>query len=311
MLVAERQTAGRGRRDRAWDAPPRSGLAVSVLLRPTVAARAWGWLPLLAGLAVAGPLAAHVRPRPRAEVAQRRAGRGERKLAGLLAEVVDDAVVVGLGLNVSLRADELPVPTATSLALEGSAVVDRDPVLRAVLRDLAGGTAPSRRAGGDAARAAWPTPTGTSARPSAGRCGSSCPATALCRGRRSTSTAPAGWWSAPSRRHDDTRRRRRRPRACWRPSLAPSTTVTGIPKRLLADDEEVVMALRPHWKEMVWPVVVLLVVSPAGDLPSPRCSPRAAPRPLAAARDRGDRRCSSCCGSPCGRSSSGSPRRTS
>jgi uncharacterized membrane protein YdbT with pleckstrin-like domain len=38
--------------------------------------------------------------------------------------------------------------------------------------------------------------------------------------------------------------------------------VTGIPNRLLADDEEVVMALRPHWKEMVWPVVVLLVVSP-------------------------------------------------
>ena len=38
--------------------------------------------------------------------------------------------------------------------------------------------------------------------------------------------------------------------------------MTGIPKRLLADDEEVVMALRPHWKEMVWPVVVLLVVSP-------------------------------------------------
>ena len=38
--------------------------------------------------------------------------------------------------------------------------------------------------------------------------------------------------------------------------------VTGIPKRLLGDDEEVVMAMRPHWKEMVWPVLVLLVVSP-------------------------------------------------
>jgi uncharacterized membrane protein YdbT with pleckstrin-like domain len=38
--------------------------------------------------------------------------------------------------------------------------------------------------------------------------------------------------------------------------------VTGIPKRLLADDEEVVMALRPHWKEMVGPVLVLLVTSP-------------------------------------------------
>lgn len=38
--------------------------------------------------------------------------------------------------------------------------------------------------------------------------------------------------------------------------------MTGIPKRLLADDEEVVMALRPHWKEMVGPVLVLLVTSP-------------------------------------------------
>ena len=38
--------------------------------------------------------------------------------------------------------------------------------------------------------------------------------------------------------------------------------MTGIPKRLLADDEEVVMALRPHWKEMVGPVLVLLITSP-------------------------------------------------
>ena len=38
--------------------------------------------------------------------------------------------------------------------------------------------------------------------------------------------------------------------------------VTGIPQRLLGDDEHVVMALRPHWKELVWPTIVLLVVSP-------------------------------------------------
>ena len=62
---------------------------------------------------------------------------GERKVAGLLAEVVGDAVVLGVGLNVSLREEELPVPTATSLRLAGSEVVDREPVLRAVLRDLA------------------------------------------------------------------------------------------------------------------------------------------------------------------------------
>jgi uncharacterized membrane protein YdbT with pleckstrin-like domain len=38
--------------------------------------------------------------------------------------------------------------------------------------------------------------------------------------------------------------------------------VVGIPKRLLGDDEDVVMAMRPHWKEMVGPALVLLVVSP-------------------------------------------------
>ncbi len=77
---------------------------------------------------------------------------GERKLAGLLAEVVDDAVVVGIGLNVSLRSDELPVPTATSLAIEASKVTDREPVLRAVLRDLDRRYRALVAAGGDAQR---------------------------------------------------------------------------------------------------------------------------------------------------------------
>jgi BirA family transcriptional regulator, biotin operon repressor / biotin---[acetyl-CoA-carboxylase] ligase len=61
---------------------------------------------------------------------------GERKLGGILAERVAGAVVIGIGLNVSLRADELPTPNATSLALEG-APADRDPILRAILRELA------------------------------------------------------------------------------------------------------------------------------------------------------------------------------
>jgi len=38
--------------------------------------------------------------------------------------------------------------------------------------------------------------------------------------------------------------------------------MTGIPARLLGEDEHVVMAMRPHWKELVWPALVLLVVSP-------------------------------------------------
>jgi BirA family biotin operon repressor/biotin-[acetyl-CoA-carboxylase] ligase len=137
VVVAEHQMAGRGRSGRTWTSPPRAGLTFSVLLRPPPATRAaWGWLPLLAGVAVVTPLA-------------RLSGLdlglkwpndvlvGDRKLAGLLAEVSGDAVVLGVGLNVSLREDELPDPAATSLRLAGSEVSDREPVLRAVLRELA------------------------------------------------------------------------------------------------------------------------------------------------------------------------------
>ena len=106
-----------------------------MLLRPTFPSAGWGWLPLLAGLAVATPLTTlsevDVRLKWPNDVLV-----GERKLGGILTEVVGTGVVVGIGLNISLRADELPVPTATSLAIEGSAVVDRDPLLRAVLREL-------------------------------------------------------------------------------------------------------------------------------------------------------------------------------
>src|SRR5262245_26488892 len=53
IVVAEQQVAGRGRRDRTWVSPARAGLTVSVLLRPDgVPSRQWGWLPLLAGVAL-------------------------------------------------------------------------------------------------------------------------------------------------------------------------------------------------------------------------------------------------------------------
>ena len=77
----------------------------------------------------------------------------DRKVAGLLAEVVGDAVVIGIGINVSVHADELPVPSATSLHIVESAVVDREPVLRAVLRDLAKRYVAWLAVSGDAERA--------------------------------------------------------------------------------------------------------------------------------------------------------------
>jgi BirA family biotin operon repressor/biotin-[acetyl-CoA-carboxylase] ligase len=152
VLVAEEQTAGRGRLDRSWSAPPRSGLFFSLLFRPPVPAGQWGWLPLLAGVATATALsrAAGV------DTALKwpndllvHVGGEERKAGGILAERVGDAVVVGIGLNVSLRADELPVPAAGSLALAGAAVTDRDPLLRAVLRSVAQWYGDWCAAGGD------------------------------------------------------------------------------------------------------------------------------------------------------------------
>jgi BirA family transcriptional regulator, biotin operon repressor / biotin---[acetyl-CoA-carboxylase] ligase len=137
VMLAEEQTAGRGRAGRTWRAPARSGLALSVLLRPPLPRESWGWLPLLAGVSVTAAL----REPSGLDLGLKWPNDvlvdGERKLAGVLAEVVEDAVVLGLGLNVSLRRAELPVPTATSLALEGSEMLDRDPVVRAVLRELA------------------------------------------------------------------------------------------------------------------------------------------------------------------------------
>ncbi|WP_369181611.1 biotin--[acetyl-CoA-carboxylase] ligase [Streptomyces mutabilis] len=154
VLVAEEQTAARGRLDRQWSAPPRSGLFFSVLLRPAeVPVQRWGWLPLLTGVAVATGLSRVAG----VDTALKwpndllvTVGDEERKAGGILAERAgDDGVVIGVGINVSLRADELPVPRAGSLALAGAANTDRDPLLRGVLRSLEDWYGRWRKAEGD------------------------------------------------------------------------------------------------------------------------------------------------------------------
>lgn len=143
VLVAEEQSAGRGRLDRRWSAPPRSGLFFSVLVKPgehEVPVERWGWLPLLTGVAVATALSASAG----VDTALKwpndllvTVDGEERKAGGILAEAAGaGGVVIGVGLNVSLRAEELPVPTAGSLALAGAKVLDREPLLRAVLRSF-------------------------------------------------------------------------------------------------------------------------------------------------------------------------------
>lgn len=136
VLVAEHQDQGRGRLDRTWISPPRAGLTFSVLWRPLVDPVRWGWLSPLVGLAVAEAVSATAMVDVRLKWPNDLLVE-ERKLAGVLAERVGEAVVVGVGLNVSLHADELVGPVATSLLVEDAACTDRDPLLRAVLRRVA------------------------------------------------------------------------------------------------------------------------------------------------------------------------------
>jgi BirA family biotin operon repressor/biotin-[acetyl-CoA-carboxylase] ligase len=140
VVVAEHQTAGRGRMDRVWETPDRAALTVSFVVDPGIEVGSWPWLPLLTGIAAA-------------EAVRRSAGVdaelkwpndvlvGDRKLAGILAERVERpgaaAAVIGIGINVSQERAELPIEAATSLALEGGDT-DRTGLLLALGEELAG-----------------------------------------------------------------------------------------------------------------------------------------------------------------------------
>lgn len=156
VLVAEEQSAGKGRLGRTWTAPARSGLFVSILVRPESPAATWTWLPLLAGLAaregVARASRLEIGLKWPNDLVVAEGELADRKLGGILCETVPDAsgVVVGIGINVTLREDELPVPTACSLALAGAESTDRDTLLRALLRSFGDWYSRWSQAGGDA-----------------------------------------------------------------------------------------------------------------------------------------------------------------
>lgn len=128
VLVSDHQSTGRGRFQRVWQAPPGLSVAVSVLVRVHRPLSEWPWLSLLTGMAVreaVGATGADCQLKwPNDVLAV-----DGRKLCGILSERVDTpdgpAAVIGFGINTALRADQVPVPTATSLAMLG---VDPDPV---------------------------------------------------------------------------------------------------------------------------------------------------------------------------------------
>jgi BirA family biotin operon repressor/biotin-[acetyl-CoA-carboxylase] ligase len=140
VLIAEHQTAGRGRHGRGWSASPHAQITMSVGVSVVdVPVDGWGWLPLATGVAVVDAVAPSLPTGlqvglkwPNDVLAN------DGKLAGILAEVARPVVVIGLGLNVTQAPEETDGPGATSLFDLGVSAPDRDQLVSAVLRELGG-----------------------------------------------------------------------------------------------------------------------------------------------------------------------------
>jgi BirA family biotin operon repressor/biotin-[acetyl-CoA-carboxylase] ligase len=137
VVVADHQSAGRGRMARQWEAPPAASVAVSVVL--PMAGAEWGWLPLLTGMAMAQALEQVAGVPARLKWPNDVLVDGA-KICGVLCEMVtaENLVVAGAGANVDQSREELPVDTATSLRLCGVTGVRREDLLVAHLTGLAG-----------------------------------------------------------------------------------------------------------------------------------------------------------------------------
>jgi BirA family transcriptional regulator, biotin operon repressor / biotin---[acetyl-CoA-carboxylase] ligase len=137
-VVANHQTAGRGRLGRDWEAPPGTSVLLSVCLRPAVAPARLPELTVVAAGAVAEAIAAETGVEPTLKHPNDLLVDG-RKIAGILAEASEGRVVLGVGVNANQTSDELPrtprLP-ASSLALETGNEVDRARLVAAILNRL-------------------------------------------------------------------------------------------------------------------------------------------------------------------------------
>ncbi|MFD6255892.1 biotin--[acetyl-CoA-carboxylase] ligase [Nocardia sp. NPDC060256] len=141
VLLAEAQEQGRGRHARTWVSPPRAQISMSLLVRlDGIEPAVLGWLPLLTGIAVVDALRATAGVDANLKWPND-VLIGCRKVAGILAEVATSndapAVVIGMGLNVSLTEAELPVPHAISLTIAGAANTDRTLLVQSMLTEFA------------------------------------------------------------------------------------------------------------------------------------------------------------------------------
>ena len=139
-IVAEEQTAGRGRLQRAWSSPKGAGLYFSILLRPGIAPDQWPLLTFMAALAVGDALNEACGVETDIKWPNDLLS-GERKICGILAEAIETpsgrAVIVGIGINLTEAAFPAELGAiATSVSQASGREPEREAILAALLRAL-------------------------------------------------------------------------------------------------------------------------------------------------------------------------------
>jgi len=134
-VVAEFQSAGRGRLDRKFESAPNVALLFSFYIEPTRSAQ-WGWIPLIAGTAIARTLNEATNSQnfktkwPNDVICE------TGKVSGVLCERYGNGIIVGMGINVSTELHELPVSSASSIFIDTGLELDRNELLPAVLMNF-------------------------------------------------------------------------------------------------------------------------------------------------------------------------------
>jgi BirA family biotin operon repressor/biotin-[acetyl-CoA-carboxylase] ligase len=136
VIVAEYQSKGRGRLDRSFEVAPSGGLLFSFYIEPKRQISDWGWIPLLVGMVVAETLNEQTHGSIFTTKWPNDVLGARGKVTGILAETYGSGVIVGVGINVSLTEEELPVPTASSIFLESGIELDRNLLLPSILDAL-------------------------------------------------------------------------------------------------------------------------------------------------------------------------------
>ena len=132
VIVADYQSAGRGRLDRTFESTKGTGLLFSAFVKPQRDQSEWGFIPLLVGLSVAEVLGIEFFTKWPNDILS-----DLGKVGGVLCEVHKDGIVIGVGINVSMTAEQLPVPTASSILLTTGTSPDRNQLLPAILKEIA------------------------------------------------------------------------------------------------------------------------------------------------------------------------------